>query len=124
MTRSLYDELGGFFFVRKLVSEFYDRVLDEPDLVPFFQDTDMGSLVDHQTKFWVTALGGPASYTPEQLNVIHRSRGISDEHFDLVLELIGETLEDHEVSEQNMGEVIEAFEAHRVAIVKGGDADE
>ena len=61
MSKSLYDQLGGFSVVRKLVSDFYDRVLKEEDLAPFFKDTDMADLIDHQTKFWTTLLGGVVS---------------------------------------------------------------
>lgn len=123
MSGSLYDQLGGFSFVRKLVSDFYDRVLDEEDLVPFFEEVDMGRLVDHQTKFWATVLGGPASYTPEQLKVIHGSKEIADQNFDLVLKLIRETLEDHEVGEQRVDIITEALDAYRSVIVCGNDSD-
>jgi hemoglobin len=71
MTAGLYEQLGGFSVVRKLVSDFYDRVLDETDLEPFFDNTDMATLVDHQTKFWAMLLGGPASYTEDQMRHIH-----------------------------------------------------
>ena len=49
VTASLYDRLGGFKTVRKIISDFYDRVLDEDDLSPHFAETDMASLIDHQT---------------------------------------------------------------------------
>jgi hemoglobin len=120
---TLYDELGGFSFVRKLVSDFYDRVLDEEDLVPFFQHTDMARLIDHQTKFWSTLLGGPASYDRQQLEVIHKSMGVNDEHFDLILELAVETLEDHDVRSEHVASLAKAFEAYRPAIVMGKDVD-
>ncbi len=123
MSNSLYDQLGGFSFVRKLVSDFYDRLLDEDDLAPFFENTDMARLVDHQTKFWATALGGPASYTPDQLKAIHRSMGVEDRHFDLVLELIAETLEDNEVDDDDIGAIMKAFEAYRSVVVEGAGSD-
>ena len=119
MTQSLYDKLGGFSFVRKLVSSFYDRLLDEDTLAPFFVDTDMSALVDHQTKFWATALGGPASYTPEQLRNIHKSMGIKESHFDLVLELVEEILEDHDVEDEDVGTIIQAFEGYRAVVLTG-----
>ena len=123
MSQSLYDQLGGFSFVRKLVSDFYDRVLDEDDLVPFFQDTDMARLVDHQTKFWSTLLGGPASYDRAQLEVLHKSMGVEDQHFDLVLELAVETLEDHDVGSEHVANLAKAFESYRSAIVVGSETD-
>jgi hemoglobin len=123
MSQSLYEQLGGFSFVRKLVLDFYDRVLDEDDLIPFFQNTDMARLVDHQTKFWSTLLGGPASYDRDQLDVLHSSMGVEDQHFDLVLELAVETLEDHEVGSEHIESLTKAFESYRSAIVARNKAD-
>jgi hemoglobin len=123
MTVSLYDKLGGFSFVRKLVSSFYDRLLDEDTLSPFFENTEMSALVDHQTKFWATALGGPASYTPEQLRAIHQSMEIEAHHFDLVLELVEEVLEDHDVGDEDVSTIIQAFEGYRVVIIGDRGSD-
>ena len=67
MDTSLYDRVGGFSAIRKVVSDFYDRVLEEESLAPFFSETDMATLIDHQTKFWSALMGGPASYSEQQL---------------------------------------------------------
>ena len=123
MSKSLYDQLGGFSVVRKLVSDFYDRVLKEEDLAPFFKDTDMADLIDHQTKFWTTLLGGPASYTDEQLRKIH-TMGIQDHHFDLVVDLAVETLEDHDIDAQHIGDISEQLRGYRSSIVVAKDSDE
>ena len=124
MSKSLYDELGGFSAVRKLVSDFYDRVLEEDDLAPFFKDTDMANLIDHQTKFWTTLLGGPASYTDEQLKNIHAKMGIEDQHFDLILDLAVETLEDHDVDSQHIDNIAEQLKGYRPCVVIVKDSDE
>ena len=118
----MYDQLGGFSAVRKLVSDFYDRVLDEEDLAPFFNDTDMANLIDHQTKFWATLLGGPASYTEEQLHTIHASMGIRDHHFDLIIDLVSETLEDHDVDAQDIGRLAEKLNGYRSSLVGASDS--
>ncbi len=124
MSQTLYDQLGGFAAVRKLVSDFYDRVLDEEDLVPFFHDTEMANLIDHQTKFWATLLGGPASYTDEQLHKIHASRGIQGRHFDLMVDLAKETLEDGDIDEQQIASIIEKLNAYRPSLVAVEHSDE
>ena len=124
MTKSLYDQLGGFSAVRKLVSEFYDRVLQEDDLVPFFKNTDMANLIDHQTKFWTTLLGGPASYTEDQLGKLHATMGIQGLHFDLILDLAVETLEDHDVDAEHIANIAKQLEGYRSCIVAAKDADE
>ena len=124
MSKSLYDQLGGFSAVRKLVSDFYNRVLEEEDLVPFFKDTNMANLIDHQTKFWTTLLGGPASYTEEQLRKIHVSMGIKDSHFDLIVDLVVETLEDHDLDPQHVSDIAEQLRAYRSSVVIVQDSDD
>ncbi len=105
MTKSLFDQIGGFKTVRKIVSDFYDRVVESEVLIPYFENVDMPSLIDHQTKFFAMLLGGPASYTDDQLNKIHRHMGISNHAFDVVCELVVETLEDHDLGEAAIQDV-------------------
>ena len=117
MSTSLYDELGGFSVVRRIVSDFYDRVLEEEDLAPFFSNTNMAELIDHQTKFWATLLGGPASYTHDQLLNVHTDLGVKDVHFDLVVDLAEETLEDHDLDAVQIAAVKESLQKYRSCIV-------
>ena len=118
MTASLYDRLGGFKTVRKAVSDFYDRVLDEDDLSPYFAETDMASLIDHQTKFISALLGGPASYTNDQLRHIHKGKRITAHEFGLVCELLIETLEDHDLEEDDISQVEGELLARKDCIVQ------
>jgi hemoglobin len=124
VSQTLYDQLGGFSVVRKLVSDFYDKVLDEEDVASFFRDTEMSKLIDHQTKFFATLLGGPASYTDEQLRKLHTSMGIQDHHFDVILDLVQETLEDHDIDKQAVTSIIEKMNTYRSAIVTVGQSGE
>lgn len=116
MQESLYDKLGGFTVVRKLVSDFYDRVLDDELLSPFFDGTDMASLIDHQTKFFAMLLGGPASYTDKQLVNIHSHMGINDHHFDRVTEILMETLEDLDIDEAYITQIADELRKRRSSI--------
>ncbi len=105
MTRSIFDRIGGFKKVRKIVSDFYDRVLEDEVLTPYFENVDMPRLIDHQTKFFAMLLGGPASYTEEQLGKIHKGMGVTDHAFEVVCELVVETLEDHDLAEADIQDV-------------------
>jgi hemoglobin len=51
MAQTMYERYGGFPKIRRVVSDFYDRVLEEPELQRHFEGVDMRRLVDHQTKF-------------------------------------------------------------------------
>jgi hemoglobin len=121
MDASVYDRVGGFSAVRKVVSEFYDRVLEEESLAPFFSETDMATLIDHQTKFWSALMGGPASYSEQQLLKVHESMGIRDRHFDRLAEIVVETLEDHDFDDENIDALVEKLNTYRSVIVSQGD---
>jgi hemoglobin len=94
MAQTLFERYGGFAQVSKIVSEFYDRALESPVIGYFFAKTDMRRQIDHQTKFISSLLGGPASFTDEQLKTAHAHLAINDEAFEEMSSLLEETLED------------------------------
>lgn len=117
MSRTVYEQLGGFVVVRKIVTEFYNNVLDNEELATFFSTTDMERLIDHQTKFISMLLGGPVSYTEEQLQMIHSRLKIGNNHFDLIKETLIETFEDFDLSEDHIEFVSNEYENRRSLIV-------
>jgi hemoglobin len=118
MTRSIFERVGGFKTVRKIVSDFYDRVLDDEVLVPYFANVDMQGLIDHQTKFFATVLGGPASYTDEQLGKVHEGMSITNQAFEIVCELVSETLEDHDLPDDDVQNVLAKLAGLKPHLVK------
>jgi hemoglobin len=94
MAQSVFERIGGFRVVRKIVSGFYDRVLDSPVLQPYFADIAMPRLIDHQTQFIAFVLGGPARVADETLRRAHAPLGISAGDFEVMLSLLREALED------------------------------
>jgi NTE family protein len=68
---SIYDSIGGAAAVRAAVDDFYDRVLADPELAPFFDGTDMRRLKAHQRSFVAAAIGGP------ELAVFDAASGVS-----------------------------------------------
>jgi hemoglobin len=105
MTGSLFERLGGFARVRLLIADFYERVLDSDRLRTYFDDVDTRRLVDHQTRFISAIMGGPASFSDEQIGRAHRHMGIRDRDFDEMAELLRETLEDHGVDDGDVQRV-------------------
>ncbi len=61
---ALFDRVGGEQGVRNLVRSFYDRVLRDPELAPFFEDASIDRLYSMQYEFFAAALGGPVKRTP------------------------------------------------------------
>lgn len=78
--QSLYDRLGGEAGVERLVGKFYERVLEDEELAPFFAHVPMERLKAMQKEFFSEALGGPLFYTGRSLRQVHAGRGITKEH--------------------------------------------
>jgi hemoglobin len=103
---SLFESMGGFARVRLLVADFYERILESERLGPYFAGIDMRRLIDHQTKFIATIMGGPASYSDDQLARAHAAHAITGDAFDEMAELFRETLEDFDVGEHDVNRLM------------------
>jgi len=88
MATTLFEKYGGFAAVSKLVMSFYDRVLDSDVVGGYFDGVDVRRVIDHQTKFIASLLGGPASYTNESLKQIHQHLKIDRASFTEVSSLL------------------------------------
>jgi len=117
MRQTLFEKYGGFAKVSKIVMSFYDKLLSSPLLAPYFEKTDMKRLIDHQTKFVASLMGGPASYTNEHLERVHAHLGITESAFKETLGLMKETLEDHEVLEDDIHAIGDAMASTKNYIV-------
>ncbi|WP_136658324.1 group 1 truncated hemoglobin [Nitratireductor sp. XY-223] len=115
--QTLFEKYGGFSKISRVVLAFYDTLLDSDDIGPFFDDIDMSRMVDHQTKFMASLLGGPASYSDNQLRQLHSHLPIEHSHFDELKVVLGETLEDHGFDTEDIGAVLQEFENRRKLIV-------
>ena len=100
--------------------EFYDRILDSPLTSPYFEGRDMRRLIDHQTKFIASVMDGPASYSHEHLEAVHRRLGITDEAFAEAVTLLAETLEDAGVAAEDVRTVREKVTSIKPYIVVRG----
>ncbi|MEM9148103.1 MAG: group 1 truncated hemoglobin [Pseudomonadota bacterium] len=119
MPQSLYQKYGGFGSISRVVMDFYDRLLDSEEVGSFFDDVDLKRLIDHQTKFVASLLGGPADYTDERLAQLHGHLKIEASHFDAMAALLAETLDDHGFEPGDRDAVLAEIEARRSLIVTG-----
>lgn len=117
MKRSIFERYGGFARVSRVVSSMYDKILESPVTSPYFAGSDMRRLIDHQTRFVATLMGGPASYTNEHLERVHSRLGITDSAFDEVVYLLKETLEDYDFDDDDIAEVEREMQNRRQYIV-------
>ena len=117
MTQTLFKKYGGFASVSRIVLTFYDKVLDSEQIGDFFENVDMSRLVDHQTKFVSSLMGGPASFSDDRLRALHAHLKISDADFDEMGRLMAEALDEHGVAPADRDAVAAEIEARRAFIV-------
>ncbi len=114
----LFDKYGGMRALHSVIINFYDRVLDSDIVGPFFDDVDMAKLIDHQTKFFASILGGPAKYTDQRLASAHHHLTVTNVQFDEVIALLDETLTEAGFAPDDLSKTLSAVEARRSLIVR------
>ncbi|SDD56294.1 group I truncated hemoglobin [Ruegeria marina] len=114
---SLYDRYGGFKTVSKIVMVFYDMALDSDQIGDYFEDVDMARLIDHQTKFIASVMGGPASFSDDRLRKVHSHLGICHEDMDEMEQLLKQALVQFKVTEADIETIISGIESKRPLIV-------
>jgi hemoglobin len=70
-----------------------------------------------QTKFIASLLGGPASFSDERLEQVHRHLNITDADFDEMEALLAEALEEHGVDATDVRVIGGVIESKRALIV-------
>jgi len=104
--QTIFERYGGFATVRKVVSAFYDYVLEDEIMAPYFEGIDMRRQIDHQSKFISAVMGGPASYSDEHLQRVHARLGIDHEAFTVMAELLREAMEDNDMAPPDVDAVM------------------
>jgi hemoglobin len=81
---SYFDELGGTATVKEAVDRFYKLVLDDRELVGYFEGVDLAKLKGHQVKLISHVLGGPNEYDGRDLATAHANLSITEAHYQKV----------------------------------------
>src|SRR5687767_3747457 len=114
---TLYDKYGGFPTVSRVVHAFYDRVRQSSTLMPYFKGIEMDRVIHHQIAFMCQILGGPASYDGRTLEKAHRHLSITEAAFQEVADLLGETLEDAGMADDDVSKVMTIVAGAKPSIV-------
>ncbi|MGO1121244.1 group I truncated hemoglobin [Rhodovibrionaceae bacterium A322] len=117
MSQTLFMRIGGFATVSRVVMDFYDRILDSEKAGDYFENIDIDSMINHQTNFVASLMGGPSAHTNEQLKRSHARLNIDDESFDEMIQILTATLSDHGLGADDVTAVIQEMESRRSLIV-------
>ena len=117
---SLYEKLGGQDAVNAAVDIFYEKVLSDPALEPFFHGVHMMRQKAKQKAFLTLAFGGPDHYAGKDMTAAHAElveRGLDDSHVDRVIGHLGATLTELGVPQELIGEAAAIAESVRDAVL-------
>jgi truncated hemoglobin YjbI len=99
------------------VDLFYRKVLEDELVGKFFDDVDMDSQRLKQKNFLCMAFGGPYQFSGMDLRKTHgrlvREMGLTDVHFDRVLQLFKESLEELNISKKELNSMVDILESAR-----------
>lgn len=117
---SVFDKIGGRGAVHLVVEQFYDKVMSDEKLIPFFENADMQVQRGKMKAFLMMALGGPIKFTGKDLRHAHVhlvKAGLSDEHFDKVAVYLDDVLEVNSVSVDLRETIASVVEQCREAVL-------
>ncbi|HEY3237493.1 MAG TPA: group 1 truncated hemoglobin [Polyangiaceae bacterium] len=120
MAPSLYERIGGEAAIMAAVGVFYDKLMEDETTRPFFEGLDMEAQARKQVAFMTWAFGGPGKYRGRDLRTAHGDlvgRGLSDIHFDAVVQHLKETLEELRVSPDLIEEALAIVNGTRSAVL-------
>ncbi|MCX7107297.1 MAG: group 1 truncated hemoglobin [Methylococcales bacterium] len=113
---SLYERIGGAAAVDAAVDVFYHKVLSDYRINRFFDNIDMNKQAIKQKAFFTVAFGGPNNYTGSDMRHAHAKLvkiGLSNDHFNVVIEHLGATLRELNVTQELIEEVTSLAESTR-----------
>jgi hemoglobin len=117
---TLYERLGGEAAVEAAVVRFYDKVMQDGTLSPFFDGFDLDAQIKKQIAFMTMAFGGPHRYTGRDLRTAHAglvARGLGDRHFDAIGRHLSATLTELAVDAAVVAEVLALVEKTRADVL-------
>ena len=108
MNTTLYVKYGSRL-TSGMAECFYDRVLVDPELAPFFEGIDVEKLREHLADFLTVLTGGPNLYKGRDLLAAHQGLKISEADFDRLMVHVAAAAEELDIELEDIVTVAEAI---------------
>ncbi len=119
MGSTIYDEIGGEPAVTTVVDRLYERLLADPDLMPYFAGRDLARLKAHQRALVTVALGGTSEeYNGQMMHPAHSGLAITNQAFDKVLDHLLAVLTDVGVPPSTSTKILAIVQPLRTDVVQ------
>lgn len=104
--KSLYDRLGGATAVSAVVDDFVGNVAADPRINGFFAQTDIARLKRLLNEQVCAGTGGPCRYTGRTMKASHAGMGVTEAHFNALVEDLVKTLDKFAVPAREKNELL------------------
>ena len=118
-TVSLYDRLGRFDGITRIVHDVMDAHLANPVIAPRFQAArDLDHAKKMAVEFFCAGCGGPECYTGRDLVVTHKGMNISEQEYMAAMDDILGALEKNDVDPATRGEVTAVLYSLKAQVIR------
>jgi truncated hemoglobin YjbI len=120
MADTIYETIGGRLKIQEAVDLFYQKVLADESLRPFFDEAGIEHLRSRQSMFVSMLLGGRVVYTGKDIHSAHagaREMGMNQTHFETFLKHFCAALEEVGVAPDRLNEIMKLLEVWRDSVV-------
>ncbi len=115
--KSLYDRLGGKPAIQAVVDDFIGNVAADPRINVFFANANIPRLNSMLVNQICEATGGPCKYTGRDMKSAHAGMGVTDAHFNALVDDLVKSLNRFNVPEKEKNELLAALASMKGDIV-------
>lgn len=115
--KSLYERLGGKPAIQAVVDDFIGNVAADNRINGFFANANIPRLNSMLVNQICEATGGPCKYTGRDMKSAHAGMGVTEAHFNALVEDLVKSLNKFNVPEKEKNELLSALASMKGDIV-------
>ncbi len=103
---ALYQRLGGQPAIDAVVEDFVANVAADKRINKFFANSNIPRLKKLLSEQVCAAAGGPCTYTGRDMKTTHAGMGVTEKHFNALVEDLVKSLDKHKVPQKEQQELL------------------
>ena len=116
-TQTLYSQIGGQVGVEKITDAFIDEIQYDQHTLSFFLETDIDRFREKFIEHLCVHLGGPCTYTGDDMLSVHKGMNIKEADFNRVVELLTNAMTKVNIPHRIQNQILAKFAPMRKDIV-------
>ncbi len=123
MSQTLYERLGEFTGITKLVDDVVDIHMTNPNVSPRFlplneEPERLKTIKQHTVNFFCAGSGGPQEYKGRDMATTHKGMNISEQEFMAVVDDIMEAMDKNNYKEEDKKDVLAILYSLKEGVIR------